>query len=207
MTSDPPADDGAADDRRRPPVRPRGPGRSTCAAVERVRGTHRTAGHHRGRRRRHPGHPLHRRRRPQNPTRPTPEKGAGEGHRTAAVGRPGHPQGLGQPDRLGRPAQRRLLTARRLHHPAVLARAPRRRRRTRRPLAVLDPHDDHRRNSPRTAATPASPPGTTGGSGPACAALKSGHYRTTNCRDHHQTERLTAAPTDRALLPACRSAR
>ena len=63
----------------------------------------------------------------------------------AAVGRPRHPQGLGQPDRLGRPAQRRLLTARRLHHPAVLARAPRRRRRTRRPPPVLDPRHDHRR--------------------------------------------------------------
>ena len=33
--------------------------------------------------------------------------------------------------------------------------------------------------------------------------LKTGHYRTTNCRsDHHEPERLNVAPTDRQLLPS-----
>ena len=46
---------------------------------------------------------------------------------------------------LGRSAQRELLTARRLHHPAVLARAPRRRRRPRRPAPRLDDRRHQRR--------------------------------------------------------------
>lgn len=37
---------------------------------------------------------------------------------------------------------------------------------------------------------------------PSLHRLKSGHYRTTNCRNGHQPERSPAAPTDRALLPA-----
>ena len=120
------------------------------------------------------------------------EGAAGEGHQAAAVGRPGHPQGLGQPDRLGRPAQRRLLTPRRLPDPALLARPPRRRRRTRRPLAVLDPHHDHRRNrqrqrrhQPHRLARPMALARLT--------RMKSGHYRTTNCRDRHRAESTRAA--------------
>jgi len=31
--------------------------------------------------------------------------------------------------------------------------------------------------------------------------MKAGHYRTTNYRDRHQTERGTAAITDRAFIP------
>ncbi len=37
---------------------------------------------------------------------------------------------------------------------------------------------------------------------PALTRLKAGHYRTTNCRDYHQTERVTTAPTERGIRPS-----
>ena len=37
---------------------------------------------------------------------------------------------------------------------------------------------------------------------PALTRMKSGHYRTTNCRDQHQPERVVARPTDRGLTPS-----
>ena len=37
---------------------------------------------------------------------------------------------------------------------------------------------------------------------PALTRMKSGHYRTTNCRDQHQPERVVARPTDRGLMPS-----
>ena len=40
---------------------------------------------------------------------------------------------------------------------------------------------------------------------PALRRMKAGHYRTTNCRDHHQQERVTTTPTDRGLIPPATS--
>jgi len=39
---------------------------------------------------------------------------------------------------------------------------------------------------------------------PALTRMKSGHYRTTNCRDQHQPERVVARPTDQGLVPSRR---
>ena len=36
---------------------------------------------------------------------------------------------------------------------------------------------------------------------PALTRMKSGHYRTTNCRDRHQPEPKTAKITDRSFSP------
>lgn len=40
---------------------------------------------------------------------------------------------------------------------------------------------------------------------PCLRRMKAGHYRTTNCRDRHQTERITARATDRSFAPSAPS--